>query len=104
MFKSDRPPLHRLGAVCWHCGYRQRRCSHGHCSGCSREIDFRELEGSGVPWFTGVLQSSLLAQLSGAHDALGEQRRKALELLAPPPSRHRDRPRQFVRIAVADWF
>ena len=46
---------------------------------------------------------------------LGEQRRKALELLAPPPSRHRDRrpqfyphrrhrdrPRQFIRIAVAD--
>jgi hypothetical protein len=51
----------------------------------------------------GRLAEFVLAQLSGAHDALGEQRRKALELLAPPPSRHR-RPRQFVRIAVADWF
>jgi hypothetical protein len=37
----------------------------------------------------GRLAEFVLAQLSGAHDALGgEQRRKVLELLAPPPSRH----------------
>jgi hypothetical protein len=52
----------------------------------------------------GRLAEFVLAQLNGAHDALGEQRRKALELLAPPPSRPATRPRQFVRIAVADWF
>ena len=51
----------------------------------------------------GRLAEFVLAQLSGAHDALGEQRRKAVELLAPPPSQHGDCPRQFVRIAVADF-
>jgi hypothetical protein len=40
-----------------------------------------------VHWFAGVLQS-LCSLSSVARMTLGEQRRKALELLAPPPSRH----------------
>jgi hypothetical protein len=40
-----------------------------------------------VHWFAGVLQS-LCSPSKWRATALGEQRRKVLELIAPPPSRH----------------
>jgi hypothetical protein len=56
-----------------------------------------------VHWFTGVLQS-LCSPSQVARMTLGEQRRKGPWATRAPRSRHRDRPRQFVRIAVADWL
>src|SRR4249920_2512537 len=46
------------------------------------------VEGSGVHWFAGVLQSLCSPSQAARMTLGGEQRRKVLELLAPPPSRH----------------